>query len=190
MSIPTQPHSHTSHLDYVPNVFQMSVETLLALILEVANVKDSITISHKYIDKKSAPIYSFLLHLPLAFQQLMLDNLAPTAPSAQDVSMDTTDVTSDSNKQANLNTTTQSITSTPPEAIAADTTCISAMPCLLETNIVSGVSVVADACLTHIDTPIDRSPLVTSTESAIESSATDPVESASVIETEMCTDVM
>ena len=104
--------------------------------------------------------------------------------------MNTTYVTSDSEEQANLNSTThdQSITSTPPEAIAADTTCISAMPCLFETNSVPGVSVpvqVADACLTDTGAPIDRSPLITSPESAIESSATDPVESASVIGTEI-----
>ena len=100
--------------------------------------------------------------------------------------MNTTYVTSDSEEQANLNSTThdQSITSTPPEAIAADTTYISAMLCLFETNSVSGVLVpvqVADACLTDIGTPIDRSPLVTSSELAIESSATDPVESASIM---------
>ena len=118
------------------------------------------------------------------------DNLAPTAPSAQDVPMDTTDVTSDSDEQANLNSTThdQSITSTLPEAIAADSTCISAMPCLFETNSVPGVSIpvqVEDACLTDTGAPIDQSPLVGSPELAIESSATNPVESASVIETEI-----
>ena len=86
-------------------------------------------------------------------------------------------------KLIRLNSTTHDqsiITSTPPEAIAADTTCISAIPCLFKTNSVPGVSVpvqVADACLTDTGAPIDQLPLVTSPKPAIESSATDPVES-------------
>ena len=89
-------------------------------------------------------------------------------------------------KLIHLNSTTydQSIITstpcTPPEATAADTTCISAIPCLFKTNTVPGVLVpvqVADACLTDTGAPIDQLPLVTSPEPAIESSATDPVES-------------
>ena len=47
--------------------FPMSTETPLTLVLEVANVKDSIATSHESLNKK--PAHSFLLHLPLAFQQ-------------------------------------------------------------------------------------------------------------------------
>ena len=47
--------------------FPTCMETPLALVLEVTNVKDSITISHESINKK--PAHSFLLHLPHAFQQ-------------------------------------------------------------------------------------------------------------------------
>ena len=186
-SVTGKPHSHISHPDYVPNVFPN----------EYGNTSSSSTGSSKC---KRFNRYISRVHKQETNTQLPSSstsclstirvNLAPTAPSAQDAPMDTTDVTSDSDEQVNLNSTThdQSIISTPPEANAADTTCISAIPCLFETNSVPGVSIpvqVADACLTDTGAPIDQSPLVTSPELAIESSATNPVESASVIGTEI-----
>ena len=85
--------------------FPMCTETPLALVLEVANVKDSIAISHESMHKQETNTQLPSSSGTSCFTTIQ-DNLAPTAPSAQDVPMDTIDVTSDSDEQANLTSTT------------------------------------------------------------------------------------
>ena len=74
---------------------------------------------------KQETAHSFLLHLPLAFQQSQLQLLLQLKMHLWTQLM---------SKLIHLNSTTHDqsiITSTPPESIAADTTCISAIPCLV-----------------------------------------------------------
>ena len=73
MSILTVPSSHDSQANptAIPLIqtmhqmfFPVSTETPLALVLEVANVKDSIAIAHESINKKQHTASFFIYILP------------------------------------------------------------------------------------------------------------------------------